>query len=117
MHFCGDCHNLTFIHTTEDKKLIHLCKTCNKTEEYEGDGSVFSQNFNPIDRSEILNSNKYINHDITLPFIENNPNIKCPNAECESRKDGHSMIKYLKHDYANMKYTYICDHCGQKWSN
>tara|TARA_Y100001970_G_C13837348_1_gene652737 strand:+ start:353 stop:706 length:354 start_codon:yes stop_codon:yes gene_type:complete len=117
MHFCSECHNLTFIHTNEDKKLIHYCKTCNKVEDYEEDGCVFSQSFNEIDKSEIINSNKYINHDITLPSINNNPNLKCPNSNCESHTQGETEIKYIKHDYKNMKYTYICNSCGQKWSN
>ena len=117
IHFCGDCHNLTFLHTTEEGKLIHYCKSCEKTEDYEGDGCIYSQSFGKLDKSEIINSNKHINHDITLPFIKDNPNIKCPNEECSSNADGEKLIKYIKHDYENMKYTYICNKCGQKWSN
>jgi len=113
IHFCEECHNLTFLHTTEDKKLIHFCKSCERTDDYKGDGCIYSQGFNSIDKSEIINSNKYINHDITLPIIKGNPNIKCPNKEC---KDG-GIIKYIKHDRENMKYTYICNTCGQKWCN
>jgi len=117
IHFCGDCNNLTFIHINEDKKLIHFCKICNQTEDYIEDGCVFSQDFNSLDKSEIINSNKYINHDITLPCIKNNPNMKCSNRDCESHVQGETLIKYVKHDYENMKYTYICNSCGQKWSN
>lgn len=117
IHFCGDCHNLTFLHTTEEGKLIHYCKSCEKTEDYEGDGCIYSQSFGKLDKSEIINSNKHINHDITLPFIKDNPNIKCPNEECSSNGDGEKLIKYIKHDYENMKYTYICNKCGQKWCN
>ena len=117
IHFCSECYNLTFLHTNEDHKLIYFCKSCEKTEDYEGDGCIYSQSFCPLDKSEIINSNKYINHDITLPFIKDNPNIKCPNAECDSVNGGDKLIKYIKHDHDNMKYTYICNTCGQKWHN
>ena len=30
----------------------------------------------------MLIDNPYITHDITLPKIKNNPNIKCVNPEC-----------------------------------
>lgn len=117
IHFCSECYNLTFLHTTEDKKLIHYCKSCDKGEDYVGDGCVFSQSFNVLNKSEVINSNKYINHDTTLPFIKNNPNIRCPNKECKSHHEGDRIIKYVKYDYENMKYTYICNTCGQKWTN
>lgn len=117
IHFCKDCNNLTFIYVNEDKKLIHWCKICSKSEDYIGDGCIFSHDFSTFDRSKIINSNKYINQDITIPFIKNNPLIKCPNSECESLTSGDSLIKYVKHDYENMKYTYICNYCGQKWAN
>ena len=71
-----------------------------------------------IDISEVHNTNKYITHDITLPKIEGNPNIKCVNDECISVKEGkESSITYIKYDLENMKYIYICNHCGQKWKN
>lgn len=118
IHFCNECNNLTFLHINEEEKLIHYCKSCEKIEEYKGDGCIFSQDFKILDKSEIVNSNKYINHDITLPFITGNMEIKCPNTNCETNTSGHERkIKYLKHDYENMKYTYICNCCGQKWTN
>jgi hypothetical protein len=117
IHFCSECYNLTFLHTNEDQQLIYFCKSCEKTEDYKGDGCIYSQSFVALDKSEIINSNKYINHDITLPFIKDNPNIKCPNTECDSISGGDKVIKYIKHDHDNMKYTYICNTCGQKWHN
>ena len=117
IHFCKECYNLTFLHTTEEQKLIHYCKVCELSEDYLGNGCIFSQNFRGLDKSKIINSNKYISHDNTLPFIKNNPNIKCPNKECISHTSGDKLIKFLKHDFDNMRYTYICNDCGQKWVN
>ena len=119
IHFCEQCHNLTFLHIREeDRKLIHYCKSCENSSEYVGDGCIFSQNFRGLDGSKIINSNKYINHDLTLPSIKDNINIKCPNSDCETNTAGTTKeIKYLKHDYDNMKFTYICITCGQKWKN
>mgnify|MGYP001196231076 CR=1 FL=1 len=55
--------------------------------------------FEEIDISEIINENKYITHDITLPVIEGNSNIQCTNPECESIKgDKPSSLKYIKYD-------------------
>lgn len=117
IHFCSDCFNLTALYVNQDKNLIHYCKLCEKEEEYKGNRCIFTQDFRGLNKSDIINQNKYINHDKTLPFIKDNHNIKCPNSECESNKGGDKIVKYVKHDYDNMKYTYICNECGQKWSN
>jgi len=118
IHFCKECHNLTFLQTTDDKNLIHYCKICESTEEYEGSGCIYSHDFRGLDISEIVNSNKFITHDVTLPSIKGNINIKCQNVECQTNKDSiEKSIKYVKHDNRNMRYTYICETCGQKWAN
>ena len=50
--------------------------------------------------------------------IKNNPNIKCVNPECISITESKECdITYIKYDMENMKYIYICNHCGQKWKN
>ena len=71
-----------------------------------------------MDNSQIINENKYITHDLTLPTIQNNVNIKCVNPKCDSIVNKkQSSIKYIKYHYDNMKYIYICNYCGQKWNN
>ena len=67
-----------------------------------------------VDKGEYINSNPYISHDVTLPTITNNSNSKCQNDLCESEDIN---IKYIKYDEVNMKYIYICNHCGCKWKN
>ena len=119
IHFCKDCFNLTSLHMDEEKNLIHYCKICGNNEKYENNGNcIFSIDFRDIDKSHIINSNKYITHDKTIPSIKNNVNLKCPNEDCSTNTENKDKsFKYVKYDYGNMKYIYICECCGQKWSN
>ena len=118
-HFCKQCQNMTFLYTDESKNLIHHCKACLYSEPYlKKNNCIYSIQFKKYDNSDYINSNPYITHDITLPKIKNNPNIKCVNPECSSiKEDKECDITYIKYDMENMKYIYICNHCGQKWKN
>ena len=118
-HFCKQCQNLTFLYTDESKNLIHHCKSCLYSEPYsKKNNCIYSIQFKKYDNSEYINSNPYVTHDITLPKIKNNPNIKCVNPECISITESKECdITYIKYDMENMKYIYICNHCGQKWKN
>ena len=118
IHFCQECHNMTFI-CVDSGTLIHYCKACETSEPFtEESPCIYSMEFRKFDTSEIINQNKFITHDITLPKIEGNPNIKCTNDECISIKENmESSVTYIKYDAENMKYIYICNHCGQKWRN
>jgi len=99
----------------ETPKLYLYCKACENKIEYNQD-LIYDNDFN-IDLSESINSNKFINYDITLPHIKSD-NIKCPNLECISIiENKQSDIIYIKYDKDNMKYIYNCNYCGQKWSN
>ena len=122
MHFCSECHNMTYLYLEgepDDRKLIHYCKACQKKELFTGENNcIYSIDFREYDNSDYINNNKYICNDITLPRINNNKNIKCTNDECISiLEDKESSITYIKYDMDNMKYIYICNHCGQKWKN
>jgi DNA-directed RNA polymerase subunit M/transcription elongation factor TFIIS len=118
-HFCKQCQNMTFLYTDESKNLIHHCKACMYSEPYlKKNNCIYSIQFKKYDNSEYINSNPYVTHDITLPKIKNNPNIKCVNPECISITESKECdITYIKYDMENMKYIYICNHCGQKWKN
>ena len=84
-HFCKECDNMTYLYLDEDKNLIHHCKACLSSEPYsKKDNCIYSIHFKKYDNSEFINNNEYITHDITLPKIKNNPNIKCVNPECPS---------------------------------
>lgn len=118
INFCKCCENILYLYSNEENELYLACKVCGNKEEYEDkeDKCIYSNDFD-LDFSETINNNKYINFDNTLPVIENNKNIKCPNEDCECNKDAPSKITYIKYDDDNLKYIYICKLCGQKWKN
>ena len=117
-NFCDNCDNIMHVYLdkkTESPKLYLYCKKCQNKQEYIG--NLLYNNDHYIDLSESINSNKFINYDITLPHIKSD-NIKCPNSECISiTEEKQSDIIYIKYDKDNMKYIYSCNYCGQKWSN
>ena len=119
IHFCKECHNMTYIHLNEEDELIHACKICATIEKFqETIHCIHSSEYEEFDVSSIINCNKYINHDITLPTIKDNPNLKCPNLDCECNTAGSkTSFKYIQYNADNMKYIYICNSCGQKWNN
>jgi DNA-directed RNA polymerase subunit M/transcription elongation factor TFIIS len=119
IHFCSECHNMTFIYLNEEQDLIHYCEACSKSEPFKSENAcIHTTSINKYDNSESINYNKFITHDITLPKIEGNSNIQCTNEECESiKEDKSSSVTYIKYDSENMKYIYICNYCGQKWKN
>ena len=119
IHFCSECHNLTYLYINEEKELIHYCKVCSKSENFNNKNNcIYSIDFTKYDNSELISNNKYITHDITIPKIKDNVNIQCINDECISIKEKlSSEISYIKYDIDDMKYIYICNHCGSKWKN
>ena len=115
-NICSNCDNFMFTYTDEGNNLFNYCKKCgNKTEI--GKKCVYKTTYE-LDLGKILNKNTHILNDETLPIIQNNPNIKCPNDECLSNTTKKpTNIKYIKYDINNMKYIYMCNHCSQKWTN
>jgi len=114
--FCSKCENMMYLFHTEDtKELYYCCKSCGNKEKIEQNKHlIYKDDQEPLDKGEIINSNSYITHDITLPSISGNSNIKCNNELCDAEE---TDIKYIKYDELNMKYIYICNHCGYKWKN
>ena len=100
-----------------EPKLYLGCKVCGNKQEHQGDACIYNNDYK-IDLSQIINQNKFLEEDITLPSIQNNQNIKCPNKECISIKEKRpSDILYIKYDYESMKFSYICKYCKQSWIN
>jgi len=115
--FCKSCDNMLYLYADPDTSELHYgCKSCGNSEKKEGGGTKFIYNNSqgPIDKSKMINSNPYITHDITLPRIQKNKNIKCNNELCDTEE---TDIVYIKYDDINMRYIYICNHCGAKWNN
>ena len=111
--FCDNCNNLLFLYSDDEKNKLYLgCKLCETTKEFNQPKCIFNNNYN-IDIQEIINHNKFLSEDITLPII-NDKKIKCPNQNCSSLQKDKTNINYIKYDYHNIKYLYICKDCGQK---
>jgi len=120
VNFCENCENITELYVREsDSLLVNHCRACNiSTECKREDRCIYKMEFGKRDKSISLNRNQYLTQDVTLPKIKGNENIKCTNAECPT-VDGSvpSSITYIKYDLAELRFMYICDHCGQKWVN
>ena len=118
LNFCEQCDmKMDFYISDEDSKLYLGCKVCGNKVEHKGTACIYNNDYK-IDQSQIINQNIFLEEDITLPKISNNQNIKCPNSECPSIKGKTpSEILYIKYDHESMKYSYICKHCKQSWSN
>ena len=114
--FCKDCDNLLYLYKSEDSgELYHCCKACGSQSKIEDKVKlVYTTDKGNLDKCETINNNMYITHDITLPSIVNNPNITCRNKDCDSEE---TCIKYIKYSDVDMKFIYICNHCGYKWKN
>ena len=72
--FCKGCENMLYIHVdSETNELYNACKACGNIEKMKDmSHHIYSTNTqNKIDKSEIINLNQYISHDITLPIIKN----------------------------------------------
>ena len=116
VNFCSNCDNLLYLYKNDDtNELYYCCKACSNTEKLDTKiTQVYSNTNEKVDKSIVINSNPYITHDITIPSIQNNKNIQCQNKDCDSKQVD---IKFIKYDEVDMKYIYICNHCGYKWKN
>ena len=115
-NICKNCDNFMFTYIDEEQKIYNGCKQCCNKEEYKE--KYIYRTIHNINISKILDTNKYLLNDLTLPKIKNNPNIKCPNNDCVTNtKNKTCNISYIKYDEENMNFMYICDTCGQKWTN
>ena len=118
LKFCEQCDmKLDFYVSEEDSKLYLGCKVCGNKVEHTGTACIYNNDYE-IDLSQIINQNKFLEEDITLPTITNNQNIKCPNEVCHSNTEKKpSDILYIKYDHDSLKFAYICKHCKQTWTN
>lgn len=116
VEFCDKCDNLFYLYLDSDtKKINYICKSCGNKKDMDSNHLSVNNNTNiNIDKSDVINTNPFISHDITIPTIKNNKNITCKNELCDAEE---VSIKYIKYDEINMKYLYICNHCGFKWKN
>ena len=83
--FCDKCENLLYLYIDSETSAITLqCKACGNTKPMEDRVVEINNNTHTnVDKSDIINTNPFITHDITLPTIKNNKNIKCQNEDCD----------------------------------
>jgi DNA-directed RNA polymerase subunit M/transcription elongation factor TFIIS len=118
MEFCDVCDNMLYMKTDESRHLIKYCKHCDfsKVEtDINGCVKISGTMYTEDDLLYNQNINKYLRYDQTLRRI-NDEHIKCPNADCETMTgDKQQQVLYIKYHPQNMKYLYVCDHCGHIW--
>lgn len=118
MEFCDVCDNLLYMKTDDSKNLLKYCKHCDfsKVEHNQGCIKISETMYTEDDLLYNQNINKYLRHDQTLRRI-NDPHIKCPNGDCVTQTDDtkQQQVLYIKYHPQNMKYLYVCDHCGHIW--
>lgn len=119
MEFCEVCNNMLYVKTDDNKNLIKFCKHCNfsKTEDNQNTFVKISETLYTEDNLRYNQCiNKYLRFDNTLRRI-NDTQIKCPNQDCETfqNTEKQQQVLYIKYDSHNMKYLYVCDHCGNIW--
>jgi DNA-directed RNA polymerase subunit M/transcription elongation factor TFIIS len=119
MEFCEVCDNMLYVKTNEDKNLVKYCKHCefSKVETNIGCMKISETMYTEDDLLYNQNINKYLRYDPTLRRI-NDSQIKCPSPECPLATgdiDASQQVLYIKYHPQNMKYLYVCDHCGHIW--
>lgn len=114
---CNDCNNLMDFCLNKNKDPVYMCSKCFNIDDkidYNHKEIEFNKELALI---EIINKNPFIHLDVTLPKI-NNDNINCPNDKCPGNINKEkNNISYIKYDESNIKFIYICNKCGQKWSS
>lgn len=115
MEFCEVCNNMLYVKTNENRHLVKYCKHCefSKVETNIGSVKISETMYTEDDLLYNQNINKYLRYDPTLRRI-NDAQIQCPNADCNNGEKPQQVL-YIKYHPQNMKYLYVCDHCGHIW--
>jgi DNA-directed RNA polymerase subunit M/transcription elongation factor TFIIS len=117
MEFCEVCDNMLYMKTNENKNLVKYCKHCefSKVETNVNSVKIAETIYTEDDLLYNQNINKYLRYDPTLRRI-NDSQVKCPNTQCPTAEgEKQQQVVYIKYHPQNMKYLYICDHCGHIW--
>tara|TARA_B100001094_G_C18168578_1_gene793693 strand:+ start:934 stop:1251 length:318 start_codon:yes stop_codon:yes gene_type:complete len=97
-------------------QLEYNCRVCGNTNNTNINKHIYSCQYVNDDIVNQYISNPYLLDDPTLPRLKN---LKCPNDNCSSNKneDESSDVVFIKYNYLNMKYLYICTKCKTSWKN
>lgn len=101
---------------TDADGTVYVCKNCAYTENVSHGGSPLCI----TDTKSFDDSVKYMRYvtplllsDPTMPHVSN---IACQNeSECSRPKDSAHDVVVVKYDYDNLRYMYMCAHCGVAW--
>lgn len=117
MEFCTLCDNMLYVKDDEEDRfnVKYYCKNCNfvKSISDKQESLLLINNSYSTERSHALYVNPDIEHDPTLPHVDN---IDCPNQKCSGKNRKNDVI-YLKYDVSNIRYLYFCVHCKHFWKN
>ncbi len=112
MNFCKNCHNMLYLKKDE---LQYFCRTCGNVSNDKIEKHVYSSQYVNDDIINQYLKNPYLLNDPTLPRLKN---LKCPNESCPTVKSNEdSDVVFIKYNYLNMKYLYICAKCKTSWKN
>lgn len=121
MEFCVFCDNMLYVKNAKEEEdqfdVKYYCKNCNysKSISDKKESLLLINNLYSTERSHALYVNPDIEHDPTLPHVDN---IDCPNEACIAKKSKQSNdVIYLKYDVPNIRYLYFCVHCKHFWKN
>lgn len=113
MKFCSVCDNMLYIKTDSDTKYV--CKNCGYTQPISGP----TETVTITDTKAFDDSVKYMRYvtplllsDPTMPHVSN---IVCQNATCNKPNNAPNDVVYVKYDYENLRYLYMCVYCGVPW--
>lgn len=115
MDFCDLCHNMLYIAVEERKLKLH-CRNCQFSKTNEGNQTVcVVQSSSAEDSADYKQfMTKYIQHDPTLPRVNN---IKCPKHSTHTDKSAPDEVIYIKYNPTKMKYLYHCCSCEHFWKS
>jgi DNA-directed RNA polymerase subunit M/transcription elongation factor TFIIS len=121
MKFCPECENRALIKVTKESgevQVLYYCKCCGWEDSGKGDmlkdPCIYSSKLDEADTISSGVVNEYTKLDPTLPRVKT---IMCPAEKCPSRVDKDNEVIYIKYDYKNMKYVYICTRCDFSWKS
>lgn len=112
MKFCPECSNMYYTKLGDDLNSIsYYCRNCGNKE----DTPVGKDDLNiaSIASSVSHTVNRFTKCDPTLP---RSLKMSCPNEGCSVAGNSKSNIVYIRHNDADMKYTYICCDCDASWN-
>ena len=113
MKFCKQCDNMLYFKMKEEEnKLYYYCRKCGDEEVIEKTELIKDVTYEKK-QNKIVNVNKNIKYDPTIPHIKN---MNCPNESCLSNKsDVKKDIIYYRYNEDDIKYIYMCVNCDTMW--